>query len=359
MGLTDEQYGALKVLKDRIQSGELVSILQGPAGSGKSFTLKCLLEELGYAEDEAYFTAFTGNAAKLLMDNGLNASTIHKLIYKPIVSHGRIIGFAKKPERELRGLKLIIVDEFSMVSEELMKDLLSYKIPLLLVGDHYQLPPIGKPNEFTNQCHARLETVMRQALESSVLWAATRIRKGEIVKEGIHGEGNNALFVGRKHQLDENWLRKDVQFLVGLNQTRVKLNNQISGSALPQVGDKIIFLKNDWESFIVNGSITTLENFTENWRNKYHIAFHYDGMDYERYFAYYQEEPKNHRRTKRDPRNVFDKAFAITTHKAQGSTINAPMCIVDESGVFRQYAKNWQYTALTRSTGNYPVAFLR
>ena len=349
--LTDEQNNAMITLKNRIKNKEPISILQGYAGTGKSFTLSYLIQELGYSNHSVAFCAFTGAAAKILMDNGLNASTIHRLIYKPIFRNNICIGFRKKHRSELYSLRLIVVDEYSMVSQSILDDLQSFGVPLLLVGDSFQLPPIGKPNQYYNEYNAFLHTVQRQALNSPLLWAATKIREGEILKEGNY---DNKLLVGRKHQLDENWLRSDVQFICGTNATRHNLNTKISGSASPQKGDKIIFLRNHFDQGIVNGSITVIDEIYT-YYSRYYLDFFYEGIPYKDYISYYQNIPK---KTKYFI-NTFDKGYAITCHKAQGATIFDPMCIIDESYYFKPNSSKWLYTALTRGTGKKPVALLR
>lgn len=351
ISLTDEQNTALKLLKNRILNREPISILQGYAGTGKSTTLKFLIGELGYNEGRVHFCAYTGTAAKVLMDSGLNASTIHRLIYKPIIEYGVCVGFIRKAPWELQHLKLIVIDEYSMLPQDILDDLMSYDIPMLLVGDPAQLPPIGEPNEYIGGYHAILKTVHRQALNSPILWAATEIRNGGIVKEGNYGD---ILFVGRKNQLNEEWVRKDVQFLVGINITRNSLNVQISGSADPMDGDKIIFLKNDWNMNIVNGSITDIQKIKSKW-DYYNLEFYFDEVLVRDYKAYYKEMPKKRVKVT----NFFDKAYAITVHKSQGQTLDCPIVIIDESYYFREYASNWIYTAITRSSGKKPVAWLR
>lgn len=352
MQLTREQEQALKILKARILANERVSVFEGYSGTGKSTTLRFLLESLDYDESEVHFCAYTGTASKLLMDAGLSASTIHRLIYEPIIIKGECVGFSRKAREELKKLKLIVVDEYSMLPQEILVDLMSYDIPLLLVGDPAQLPPIGTPNQFINAYDAILTQVQRQALDSPILWAATKVRQGEVVKEGTYGD---ILFVGRKHQLDSQWLRRDVQFICGTNQTRHKINLQVSGSPFPEVGDKIIFLKNDWNVGVVNGSVGYISKLGREW-GMYVLSVKVDDMYLSKYKAFYQEIPK---RSFKKGISLFDKAAAITGHKVIGATIREPICIIDESYCFKEYAKNWIYTVLTRSTGEKPVAWLR
>ena len=352
--LTSQQHNALKILKEKIQNKTPITVLQGAAGSGKSFTLSYLIEELNYQSSEVHFCAFTGVAAKLLIDKGLQASTIHKLIYEPIVHRGICIGFRKKTRDLLSHIKLIVVDEYSMVGQELLDDLSSYEIQILLVGDPYQLPPISTPNKFYGYYDVILTQIHRQALESPILWAATQIRNGELLKEGTYGD---ILFVGRKHQLKEEWLRKDVQFLCGTNTTRKKLNLDISGSVELEKGEKVMFLKNDWSNFIINGSLGKVLDIRKNF-DKYKLKVRVDDDLFENYAVYFEPEsvPK---RFPKQMKNIVTKGYAITTHKSQGSTIFDSMVIIDESFCFKGDESKWLYTAVSRSAGVKPVALLR
>ena len=234
--LSLEQDRAAQILKTRIKNP--ISILQGAAGTGKSYLLSNFLESLNYNSDDIAFVTFTGTAAKILQKQNLPATTIHKLIYKPIIVGGICIGFTRLSKADVGHLKLIIVDEFSMVSQDILDDLMSYKIPLLLVGDQAQLPPIGTPNKYINSADAILTEVHRQALDNPILWAATQIRLGNGLPNGIYG---NKLWVGNKKDMDPNWIRPDVQIITGLNATKDKYNLELAGTPRPMENHRIMF----------------------------------------------------------------------------------------------------------------------
>lgn len=350
MALTADQERAMKILLSRHQNKEKVSILQGVAGSGKSYLLSYLIQYLGYPEEKVAFATYTGTAAKILMRQGLNASTIHQLIYNPIIRRGVCVGFRIKPKRDLQGLKLVVIDEFSMVPETILQDLLSFNIPIIFVGDHAQLPPIGEPNKLIFQADATLTEPLRQALNNPILWAANEVRLGKGLPTGLHG---GILYVGNKGDLKEEWLRPEVKIIAGLNKTRNKINLQISGSPSPEEGHQIIFLKNDWSTFITNGTIAEILDLEQVSFSTYKLKIQLeDELIVESYKADFQK--------KANPRNqFFDFAYCLTCHKAQGATYDSPGLIIDESQYFREYKKHWLYTGLTRFTGNYNVAVLK
>ena len=352
--LTREQEHALKVLDNKIKNKAPVTVLQGPAGSGKSYLLKYLFESLGFHESEIAFVAYTGIAAEVLRKQGLRASTIHYLIYDAIMVNGLCVGFRKKQRSELpEGLRLIVVDEFSMLTQDMLEDLLSYNIQLLLIGDQYQLPPIGEANQYTNLADVFLEEVHRQALDNPILKAATDVRLGNGLAGGVYG---NTLWVGRKEKADDSWFRKDVQIITGLNRTKDDMNLTMAGSTRPKKGDKIIFLKNDRKAGVNNGTIAEIGSIRNHSYNKYKLSFldaNASGVDnYIARFILAGDAP-------RSKDQMFSYAYAISCHKAQGQTFDTPGIIFDESAHFRQDSRRWLYTAISRFTGNYGVAILR
>lgn len=120
-----------------------VIILHGKGGTGKTFTLKHVLSHVPSAN--VLCTAPTGRAATVVNQmTGYDAFTIHFLLAKA----GSKKEFKAGP-RCLAMKRVLIVDEMSMVSLELLYKLLElvkYKCPrierIFFVGDHLQLPPI-------------------------------------------------------------------------------------------------------------------------------------------------------------------------------------------------------------------------
>jgi ATP-dependent exoDNAse (exonuclease V) alpha subunit len=113
--------------------------LGGYAGTGKT-TLIAYLAEVWPSVAVA---ALGGKAAHVLRYKGVDATTIHSLIYYPHEDDDGTIRFRRK--HNLRDVQTLIIDEASMTNHFLFADLLSFKLPVLFVGDHGQLEPIG-PN---------------------------------------------------------------------------------------------------------------------------------------------------------------------------------------------------------------------
>ena len=115
------------------------------------------------------FAAFTGKAASVMRGKGCEgASTIHSLIYRARESGEEIPSFDLWDDAPASKAELIVIDECSMVDAELGRDLLSFGVPVLVLGDPAQLPPIQGGGFFTEaEPDVMLTEVHRQAAGQS------------------------------------------------------------------------------------------------------------------------------------------------------------------------------------------------
>ena len=187
-----------------------VFMLRGYAGTGKTSFVSAMVKVLPRIRKKAVLLAPTGRAAKVLSGYaGQPAWTIHKRIY--FQRMGRDGSISLVLQKNLYRNALFIVDEASMIagsyvekdhffsSRNLLDDLMEYvnegeSCKLLLIGDSAQLPPVGMPVspsldlEFLasrynlNIFQYEMTEVMRQALESGILFNATRMR--DIIASG-------------------------------------------------------------------------------------------------------------------------------------------------------------------------------
>src|SRR5262244_2471830 len=118
----------------------LIFRLFGYAGTGKTTLAKHIAEGV---DGKVLFAAFTGKAAQVMRNKGCQgASTIHSLVYKTLESGVEEPSFELWDEGPASKAKLIVIDECSMVDAELGRDLLSFDVPVLVLGDPAQLPPV-------------------------------------------------------------------------------------------------------------------------------------------------------------------------------------------------------------------------
>ena len=174
-------------------------VLRGYAGTGKTSVISALVKTLPRLNMRSLLLAPTGRAAKVMGNYSKRAAyTIHKIIYKPKGEEGSLgMGFIL--QKNYYKDTVFIVDESSMLADDggmsgtLLGDLIRFTFQgsgnrLILVGDTAQLPPVGSDYSPALESgyllrHFRLEAsqielteVMRQRLESGILFNATNLR---------------------------------------------------------------------------------------------------------------------------------------------------------------------------------------
>src|SRR6201991_812960 len=161
--------------------------LFGYAGTGKTTLARHIAEGV---DGKVLFAAFTGKAALVMRSKGCErASTIHSLIYKTRESGEEIPSFDLWDDAPASKASLIVIDECSMVDAELGRDLISFGVPLLVLGDPAQLPPIQGGGFFTDaEPDAMLTEVHRQAQGDPIVRLSMDIRAGNRLQPGVYGE---------------------------------------------------------------------------------------------------------------------------------------------------------------------------
>ncbi len=334
--------------------GPQVFRLFGYAGTGKT-TLAIHIAEA--VKGEVAFAAFTGKAALVLRHKGCEgASTIHSLIYRSRNSEGEDPTFVLNRQSAAADAKLIIIDECSMVDEELGKDLLSFGAKVLVLGDPAQLPPVKGGGYFTDaEPDVMLTEVHRQARDNPIIRLSMAVREGERLEVGDYGESR----VVRRDGINSDVVLGANQILVGTNKTRRLYNQRIRAllghavDSMPAAGEKLVCLRNDKIKGLLNGGI---------WRVK-EVALSKKGLVTMRvipdegeggtvkvsvmpeFFLGREEELAYAIRRHSDE---FDFGYALTVHKAQGSQWDT-LVLFDESYAFREHRARWLYTGLTRA----------
>jgi len=345
--LTDKQkYVLYKLTKGIKEEGKKEQTMGGYAGTGKTTLIKYLVKFFPQFGTIAY----TGKAANVLRRKDIPAKTIHSTIYKPVYDYGTLIGWDMVPRNDI-GVEGFFIDEASMVSEEIYKDLKTYEMPLVFIGDHGQLEPIGSDFNLMKSPDYTLEEIHRNA--GDIAKFAERLRQGYNAISFPYCE--KVQFVNAKRLATETLLDVD-QVICAYNKTRVALNKQIreglNFSGLINVGERVMCLKNNKNLGLFNGMqgiVKRLYECEHTGRRLMDFEFNdclYSGIWYcTKQFG--QEKPDNSSYIGRDYPNPFDYAYAITCHKAQG----------DEWGrvlVVEQKCSNWDhcrwtYTAASRA----------
>jgi exodeoxyribonuclease-5 len=330
--------------------------LFGYAGTGKTTLARHIAAG---ADGKVLFAAFTGKAASVMRAKGCErASTIHSLIYRVHESGEEVPSFELWDDAPAGSARLIIIDECSMVDPELGRDLLSFGVPLLVLGDPAQLPPVQGGGFFTEaEPDVMLTEVHRQAQEDPIVRLSMQVRAGEPLEPGVYGRTE----VVRRDALDPQRVLDADQILVGRNNTRRAYNARLRerrgfADPLPLAGDKLVCLRNNRKKGLFNGSLWTVAERTtsraragvvrmrlapdeESSRKPVKVSVRpecftgaietVDWMQRKRY-------------------DEFDFGYVLTVHKAQGSQWD-DVVLFDESFAFPDSRDRWLYTGITRA----------
>jgi exodeoxyribonuclease V len=354
---TPHQDAALTAASDWFKSARgsaSIFRLFGYAGTGKTTLAKHLAEGV---DGKVLFAAFTGKAACVMRSKGCpSASTIHSLIYKARESGEETPSFDLWHEAPASKAKLIIIDECSMVDAELARDLMSFDVPLLVLGDPAQLPPIQGGGFFTDaEPDAMLTEVHRQAQDDPIVRLSMEIRAGNRLAHGQYGETQ----VVRRADLDPKRVLDADQVLVGRNVTRRAYNARLRerrgfAEALPMAGDKLVCLRNNRRKGLFNGGLWVVKEAPKARRQILKMQIKPD-EDLGGRTIKVSVRPEcftgaieQFEWPQRKPYDEFDFGYVLTVHKAQGSQWD-DVVLFDESAAFQDNRERWLYTGVTRA----------
>jgi exodeoxyribonuclease-5 len=406
--LSPDQLRAVETVKQWwTDQDRQVFRLFGHAGVGKTFLAKHIVAELGIAPNEVYYAAFTGKAAYRLRQKGcFGAMTIHKLIYIPVMRAKQRLeellrehekagtarrlelaklieeerkalsqpGFVLNPDSPLNDAKLVVIDEVSMVNDKMAADLLSFGVPVLVIGDPAQLPPVRGTGYFMNdEPDVLLTEPQRFGGLSSVIKVATAIRHGDGRNFGVDGMiagDDDGPPSGRwDRPITVEQAMRFSAIVCWKNDTRWRINRMLRAAHgydgdIPNPGEKVIILANNYDLGVYNGQQLRVTGA----RTRDGIM-DLTGVDMDGEDAPYeipvllggflgkkqQEQAEREARGMRVGRGtgVATFSYAITTHKFQGSDADKVL-VIDESHGVRymsgdDQARAWLYTSVTRA----------
>lgn len=125
-------------------------VLEGAAGTGKTFCLREVAARYSSSHGKLAFTAPTNKAAKVIRSLTGQAGTIYSLLGLRIQANGEVkeLTEAVKADLDLSALDGVAVDEGGMVSTKLFTIIrqaaIKHDLRFLFLGDRYQLPPVGE-----------------------------------------------------------------------------------------------------------------------------------------------------------------------------------------------------------------------
>lgn len=340
-------------------------------GSGKTTLAKYIVEALNIPEIQVATIAYTGKATLVLNNKGLpNCMTAHKLLYKAIELPDGTFEFIAKRELDAN-YKLIIVDEVSMLPEEMWQLLLTHKVHVVALGDPGQLPAIGECTNILDTPHVFLDEIVRQALDSPIIRLSMDIREGKPLRYGGPKEARIISY----DKVSKGLLLGADMVICGYNSTRHVLNQRMRemkwGDTYqdnPMNGDKVICLRNQWnvlsdtDDSLINGMIGTLSKvklashkklgtkMTASFISDSSGTFEKLNMDYKLITTGEPLISKDNFRqfTKKERPVEFSYGYACTNHKMQGSEYDRVL-VYDEPFGDAEMCRRWRYSAVTRA----------
>lgn len=380
-------------------------VLEGFAGTGKSFSLREIISRL---ELEPAYMAYTGKAALVLRKySGVDATTIHSQLYKPRIVGEEVfrelikrrdeaddaekkliqaeINELQKPkfvlnEQAFEDVDALVLDECSMVDDTILADLISFRKPIFALGDPGQLPPVrGEGALFSGPADARLTEVLRQAQDSPILSWSMKVRQmQQLPATDPDSWATDAASKVFYSTLDPGTFNKMLlshdAVICWKHVTRRRLNTHIrklkgfyqQSITFPVVGDTLIITKNDNELGIFNGMFCEVVEEPKLFEGYLEVMVRKEtdapgdnptkltllNANFEEYHdekAWEKTQPWNHKGKQR-----ADFGYALTCHKAQGSQWDSVLVIEEnvlnwfKPGIQEERAR-WLYTAVTRA----------
>jgi len=346
-----------------------VTVITGNPGTGKTTCVRSIIRLAEAKGSKVLLAAPTGKAAKRLSEaTGREAKTLHRMLELRPGSRE-----ARYDQQEPLPADLVIVDETSMMDVLLTNHLLkavSSESHLVLVGDVDQLPSVGPGNVLRDIIDSgavsvvRLDTIFRQAQESSIVLNAHRINSGEmpVFDKGygesfmVQEEDTERVFEVILKMVTERMPRKfglhplrDVQILSPMYRGKAgvaHLNEQLQealnppdprkpekrfGGRLFRAGDKVMQIRNNYEKEVFNGDSGRIVSLDPEEQSATVV------FDDDRVVEYDFSEL-----------DELVHAYAISVHKAQGAEYPAVVIpVVTQHYLLLQ--RNLIYTAITRA----------
>lgn len=341
-----------------------LAVITGGAGTGKTTVLKAIYSAIGLQHGVIHQMALSGRAAKRMEDaTDLPAQTIAAFLLR-----------ARDDEDFLQGRPYVVIDEASMLDLPTFYRILAV-LPegarLLLVGDPFQLPPIG-PGLVLHQLvksksvpTVMLEVVHRQQESSGIPAIAEAIRNAvwPELQTFTDDRGGVSFIDAPAHLINdvtvevceqlhaENAWDHSVQVVcayktgvAGVDAINTLLHNRVKDQPYVynkyiKLGEPIIFKRNDWDRGLNNGSLGIVTSVVDD----------LDAVGPETVIAQAEFDTGLVDLTEADFEYV-ELAYAITCHKAQGSQsekVVIPVRPLGQGGA-RFVDLSMIYTMLTR-----------
>lgn len=352
--LSEEQLTALAHITE---DAGAIKIVQGLAGTGKSYLLQAAKSGWERAGYSVFGAALSGKAADSLeQGSDIASQTLHSLLTE-----------LDTEQRTLKSTDVVVLDEAAMIGSRQMGRLLSYvhaaDAKAVLVGDSMQLQPIDAGGIFRALSeklgHAKLGYIRRQEKQADrqmvhdVIAGQTNAVLTSMEERGLLRVHANAEVF---NQMVGTWddlrdaanpaetimlagTRADVRKLNQLARERLKgqsrLRSEITvstevGERQLAIGDRVVFTRNSRWIGVKNGQTGSLVDWRVNEQGDIQLTVQADsGRNVSFALGKY---------------NHLDHGYALSVHKAQGQTLDNALIMLSDSMTDRE----WVYVAASR-----------
>ena len=406
--LDASQVSAINKIKEWFgKSDSLIFVLSGRAGTGKSTIISEVIRELRLIDSEVKYLAPTGKAVSVLRGKGIShASTIHKFIYRfcgstyknqktqtsseitALCANGEYeearaildsieeskrskkrpkVFFAARKVNGLNKLKLIVVDEASMINDDEIDDITKLGIKTIFVGDNAQLPPVEGVNSIMDEPDAQINVIHRQGKQSRIVAFASEIMNDASLSflKDWQTDDEVGIFERATFEtlLDGMIKQREWQFLTVTNRAKDMINTRsrkllgYSDHRFPVKGEILLAMGGHKETGIVNGiQGKVTETFTES-------EIEHDSIRYWVVEGKVQLLDGSNRIVNvvmrrnsflsgnlyefEEGESLWEYGYAMTVHKSQGSAWENVVYVYDDCLPCLQ---NLNYTAVTRAS---------
>jgi Ti-type conjugative transfer relaxase TraA len=343
-GLSPEQEA---VVVELCRSGDAVTVLRAPAGTGKTFVLDAAREAWEADEVDVVGCALSARAALELQDQaGIESVTIAK-VTRHLDTGGRL------PDHSV-----LVVDEAGMVGTRALAQLAdaTQRVDgkLVLVGDDRQLPEIQAGGAFRKLADELDGVELHEVRRQREAWdreALDALRDGEIERWARAYRDKGRITIAKnandaRAALVNDWSRADGdRLMIAARRDDVRDLNQRAREVLHDrdelgpdqvevdgrrfaVGDRVVGTRNDRQLGILNGQRGTIQAIDSEARS---IDVALDTGKEVQIAGRYLDEGR------------LDHGYAMTAHRAQGATVDRTFVLGSE-----ETYREWGYTALSR-----------
>lgn len=324
---------------DAVCSNNNIIVLNGKAGTGKTTSLKNVLDVVDFSDVSVEFVSFTGKAVsrinEVIEDYDYNAKTIHRLSNAQFSS---VTDFLKN-ENNLLEADVVFIDEFSMVDKLTFASFLNAlkdSCKVVLVGDSNQLNPVASndlffeidliANDFANIEKITLLNNYRSKDKVNAL--AMNVLNKEVEKINF-----------KDYDIDEveKYYSEGFQIITSSNRLTKNINNRLSANKKDitltaknnyNINDDVLILRNDKINEVYNGDKATIVS-----NDGMMITLEKNGRQFD--YSVFKSAQS------------FQHYSSFTIHKSQGSEFDKVLVVLDSTSLLCN--SNILYTAITRA----------